>query len=65
MRRVQVAVTSVAPQECLLMQQTPLPGVFRCVARYGFNDKVLIQLLCLAACAGNMTKPCAGLLTWL
>lgn len=36
----QVAVSSVGPEERLLIVPTRHPGVLRCVARYGYQDRV-------------------------
>lgn len=37
----QVPVSSVSPQERLLVRDVPnYPGVVQCIARYGYQDKV-------------------------
>lgn len=38
--RVQVAVSTVMEPERLLFRKLPYPGIYRCVARYGYRDRV-------------------------
>ena len=37
---VQVAVTTVTETERLLFRKLPYPGIYHCVARYGYGDQV-------------------------
>lgn len=37
---VQVAVSTVTEAERLLFRKLPYPGIYRCVARYGYRDRV-------------------------
>ena len=36
----QVAVSTVMEPERLLFRKLPYPGIYRCVARYGYRDRV-------------------------
>ena len=36
----QVAVSTVMEKERLLFRKLPYPGIYRCVARYGYRDQV-------------------------
>ena len=36
----QVAVSTVEERERLLFRKLPYPGIYRCVARYGYRDQV-------------------------
>lgn len=36
----QVAVSTVMERERLLFRKLPYPGIYRCVARYGYRDQV-------------------------
>ena len=37
---LQVAVSTVTEQERLLFRKLHYPGIYRCVARYGYRDRV-------------------------
>lgn len=37
---LQVAVTTVTEAERLLFRKLPYPGIYHCVARYGYGDTV-------------------------
>ena len=37
---IQVAVSTVTEAERLLFRKLPYPGIYRCVARYGYRDRV-------------------------
>ena len=38
--RAQVAVSTVTESERLLFRKLHYPGIYRCVARYGYGDRV-------------------------
>ena len=63
---VQVAVSTVTQAERLLFRKLPYPGIYHCVARYGYRDRVrmdsmfvtkLLDKVCPLSCALALLQP--------
>lgn len=60
---VQVAVSTVMESERLLFRKLPYPGIYRCVARYGYRDRVhmdskfVTKLLDKVCCQNHCSLP--------
>lgn len=65
---MQVAVSTVMEPERLLFRKLPYPGIYRCVARYGYRDRVhmdstfvtkLLDKVCTLNTCGSVHMLCA------
>lgn len=56
---MQVAVTTVTEAERLLFRKLAYPGIYHCVARYGYGDQVQMGVPFVTKLLDKVSNPCA------
>lgn len=59
---VQVAVTTVTEAERLLFRKLPYPGIYHCVARYGYGDQVQMGVPFVTRLLDKVSMLCGAVL---